>query len=80
MTAEKFYQKWNLEHYYESNNHNDLINVMKDYAELKCKELLNIVAEKAKTKTDYFGGSFRGDIIIDKDSILNAVNLKEFIQ
>ena len=47
---------------------------MKEYTELKCKELLEIVAEKAYAQVEY------DCAVIDKDSILNAVNLKEFIQ
>ena len=79
MTAEKYIME-NTDIMTMAGNKQKVAKAMIEFAELKCKELLNIVAEKAKTKTDYFGGSFRGDIIIDKDSILNAVNLKEFIQ
>lgn len=99
MTAEEFYKKWSLENYYESNNHSDLISVMKEYAEIKCKELLEIVAEKAKIKVekksqygkyrkwqkvkddeefDLFDYEMRNSV--DKNSILNAVDLKEFIK
>jgi hypothetical protein len=49
---------------------------MRDYAELKCKELLEIVAEKAEVR---LGISFC-NYVVDKDSILNAVDLKEFIK
>lgn len=52
---------------------------MEEFAKYKCKQLLEIVAGKAKTKNDDFGSSFRGDIIVDKDSILNAVDLDSFI-
>jgi hypothetical protein len=48
--------------------------LMKKYAELKCKELLEIVAEKAEITGCYSSPH------IDKDSILNAVDLKEFIK
>jgi hypothetical protein len=72
---------------------------MKEYTELKCKELLEIVAEKAKIKTekksqygkyrkwqkvkddeefDLFDYEMRNSV--DKDSILNSVDLKEFIK
>jgi hypothetical protein len=61
----------------------EIVELSKDFTEQKCKELLEIVAKNAKQKTIF--GSY-GDpqnshlIIIDKDSILNAVNLKEFIR
>jgi len=58
----------------------------KEYARLKCKELLEIVAEKAKTKTIYeindqpssSFGDYEYDVV-DKDTILNAVDLNSFI-
>jgi hypothetical protein len=56
------------------------------FAGLKCKELLEIVAEKALVYNKKDGASekylsIEGDwITVDKDSILNAVNLKEFIR
>ncbi len=85
MTAERILQenystKPDIDHPYKLYWKEDVVNAMIEFAELKCQELLEIVAEKAKTKTDDFGGSFRGDVIIDRDSILNAVNLKEFIK
>jgi hypothetical protein len=62
---------------------------MKEYAKEKCQELLEIVSEKAKTgyKTEYTGGtpnilgsySKKISTCVDKDSILNAVDLDEFI-
>jgi hypothetical protein len=61
---------------------NILREAMVGYAQLKCKELLEIVAEKAEiVKTvvqagEYYDESFS----VNKDSILNAVNLKEFIK
>jgi len=63
----------------------DVQKAMKEYARLKCKELLEIVAKKAKTKTVYEANdqpsSSFGDYeyeVVDKDSILNAVDLEEF--
>jgi len=72
---------------------------MRDYTELKCKELLEIVAEKVKIEVapeglnkrsiDVYESYERGGhgepnwctkISVDKDSILNAVDLKEFIK
>lgn len=62
-----------------------ILECMKSYAKEKCQELLEIVAEKAKIVEDndeqyeeYYldlGGSLK----VDKSSILNAVNLYEFI-
>ncbi len=46
-------------------------NLMQEYAKLKCKELLEIVAEKAQV-TDY-------GYAVSKDSILNVVDLDSFI-
>jgi len=67
---------------------------IKDYAKLKCKELLEIVAEKALIEETYVSpvdgtitnrfsyafGAENTEYIIDYDSILNAVNLDEFIK
>lgn len=71
-------------------NQGCLEEALKYFAELKCKKLLEIVAKKAKiiesenvvyriynTKTNE---ELFIDIPIDKDSILNAVDLKEFIK
>lgn len=52
----------------------DVQKAMVEFAELKCKELLEIVAEKA-TVFEYWN-----DWYVDKDSILKAVDLKEFIK
>jgi len=57
---------------------------MKEYAELKCRKLLEIVAEKAKANVLYDWSGNTGSeycneyAVVDKDSILNAVDLKEF--
>ena len=45
---------------------------LQGFAKMKCKELLEIVAEKAKIKD--FGYT------VSRDSIINAVNLDEFIK
>jgi predicted house-cleaning noncanonical NTP pyrophosphatase (MazG superfamily) len=77
----------------------EIVELSKDFTEQKCKELLEIVAEKAETKTEKKsqygkyrkwqkvkeGGefdlfSYHMKVSVDKNSILNAVNLKEFIQ
>jgi hypothetical protein len=52
------------------------------FAELKCKELLEIVAKKAKIveNRSMVNGYDYTERWVDKDSILNAVDLKEFIK
>jgi hypothetical protein len=85
MTAEEYFIDWDLEHDYESG---DVISIMKDYAKIKCQELLTIVAEKSKVieSTPYINYKpesmiKRGSNIISvyKDSILSAVDLNQFI-
>ena len=49
-----------------------VLRAMKEYAKMKCKELLEIVAEKAQVT--YYGYA------VSRDSIINAVNLDEFIK
>jgi hypothetical protein len=89
MTAEEILKEWLIQtdqtnlkegHYFV------IKEAMKEFAELKCKELLEIVAEKAKTKTIYESNGQPSSSfpefeyeVVDKDSILNAVDLKEFI-
>ena len=63
-----------------------VLGAMKSYAKMKCQELLLLVAEKARIiedgdvdnpYEDYFldlGGSLR----VDKDSILNVIDLEKF--
>ena len=59
--------------YYED----DVKNAMQEYAKLKCQELLDIVVEQVTVKTKY-KGLLNNSIFIDKDSILNAVDLESF--
>ena len=54
----------------------DITSAMKEYARLKCEELLKIVAEKAQVYADEGGYSE----FVDEDSILNAIDLNEFIK
>jgi len=69
---------------YIATQHN-IKKAMQEYAKQKCQELLLLVAEKVKTKTVYEtndqpSSSF-GDYeyeVVDKDSILNAVDLETF--
>jgi len=56
----------------------DIVKSMQEYAKIKCQELLEIVAEKANIKTENSGG-INEILVVDKDSILNAVDLETFI-
>lgn len=74
MTIEEILQINQSQAYYNQNS-DYRIKSMKDYAKLKCQELLEIVAEKAKiTKSVNFGWEK-----VDKGSILSAVDLNKFI-
>ena len=69
---------------------------LKTFAELKCKELLQIAVEKAKVKIEkstpykkyesvkteenFNMYEYKTKVSVDKNSILNAVDLKEFIK
>ena len=63
---------------------------LQGFAKMKCKELLEIVVEKAKIRDEdgdvyeqpkgfYCNGELY-ETWVDKDSILNAVNLDEFVK
>jgi hypothetical protein len=77
----------------------DITSAMKEYARLKCEELLKIVAENAQIKVEkksQYGKSRKWQKVkeneefglfdyemrtsVDKSSILNAVDLNEFIK
>lgn len=78
MTAEEYLEEMDK----SSNDINDIIEeAIVGYARLKCQELLLLVAEKAKTKVKdgYIETTFKKEWIeIDRDSILNAVDLENF--
>ena len=82
MTAEEFLQgSITISHFYNDRYEqmmcfsDDVQKAMKEYARLKCQELLEIVAEKAEiTKSVNFGWEK-----VDKGSILSAVDLDKFI-
>ena len=71
MTAEEFTEKY----YPEGCRDWMFEEALSEFAEFKCQELLEIVAEKVEISYNRFGEEY-----VDKDSILNAVNLKEFIK
>lgn len=53
-----------------------ILDCMKEYARLKCEELLEIVADNVYAQVEYdWNASY-----VDRDSILNAVDLNEFIK
>ena len=94
MTTEEFLQdSLDISHFYNDDYNEmmvfskDVQKAMMEYAKLKCKELLQIVAEKAKTKTIYESNDQPSSSfpdfeyqVVDKNSILNAVDLKEFLK
>jgi len=87
MTAEDFLQEHLEISYFYNDKYdkmcclsNDVQKAMKEYAKLKCQELLLLVAEKAKVTTIWEGtiGSEYVDYDVDRDSIINAVDLETF--
>ena len=94
MTAEEILEKKSGEAYEFSHDCVVIpVDYVKEYTRLKCKELLEIVAEKAlieevyqsldgniKSRLSYaFGGEYT-EYNVNTDSILNAIDLKEFIK
>lgn len=80
MTAEEYMME-NM----QGADYQEIEDTLIGFAKLKCQELLEIVAEKSQIKTATFGNigviGF-SDIEykeIDKDSILNCVDLDSFI-
>lgn len=57
----------------------EIENALIGFATLKCKELLEIVAKKAEIEWDGLNDC-TDTAHINKDSILNAVDLKEFVR
>jgi len=87
MTAEEFIGKHMFTYNPENPNKDKYIGInqsyfeeaLKDFAKIKVKEVLEIVAKKAKTQRTANTGSWL-DASIDKNSILNCINLDEFIK
>lgn len=88
MTAEEYLLDNNEEvfgKHGDTSQFEEVAEAMKEYARLKCEELIKIVAEKAKANIEYTYsgnvGEYRDEwAIVNKDSILNAVDLEEFIK
>jgi uncharacterized sporulation protein YeaH/YhbH (DUF444 family) len=81
MTAEQY----RIENYnYKISDGDNIENLMQEFAKIKCKELLEIVVEKAKAEIKYeYSGNTGSEYldewaVVDKDSILNAVDLEKF--
>jgi hypothetical protein len=74
MTAEEYMME-NM----QGANYQEIESALIGFATLKCKELLEIVAEKTETKTVGFPGLNIKTCAVDRDSILNAVDLDSFI-
>lgn len=92
MTAEKYLLDNRIEvfgEYGDTSQMEEFTKAMQEYARIKCEELLEIVAKKAKVGSDwkYKGGdsnivgNYTKTLVykVDKDSILNAVDLDSFI-
>ena len=75
MGAEEFLNNNHFHLIMDSRNTNilngDIERAMQDYATMKCKELLEIVAEKADK-------AHVGGWDLDRDEVLNAVDLNSF--
>lgn len=102
MTAENILEEWLIQTdqtAFKEGHYFVIKEAMKEFAKIKCEELLEIVMEKAVTKTEKKSqyGKYRKwqkvkegeefDLFqyemkcsVDKDSILNAVKLYEFIR
>ncbi len=82
MTLDKLLEEF-APTYRDYNNRDTLKDVFQQCLRIKCKELLEIAAEKAEVKGTYtpteFQGYFKKVGSVDKDSILNAVDLDNFI-
>ena len=97
MTAEQYLLNNRVEvfgEYGDTSQMEEFAKAMQEYTRIKCKELLEIVAEKAKMAETYYNyvdkkyvteiiqeKEFKGEqeiIFIDKNSILNAVDLETF--
>ena len=93
MTAKNILEEWLLptdQSGFKEAHYFVIEEAMKEYTKMKCKELLEIVVEKAKIRDEdgdvyeqpkgfYCNGELY-ETWVDKDSILNAVNLDKFVK
>ena len=82
MTAEQYLLD-NIEEVFgkhgDTSQFEEVAEAMKEYARIKCQELLEIVAEKAEVKTVSIPNGLNiKTCVVDRDSILNAVDLEKF--
>lgn len=81
MTAKNILEEWLLptdQRGFKEAHYFVIEEAMKEYAKIKCKELLEIVVEKAKADMNF---NFTGNVpYVIKNSILRAVDLDEFIK
>jgi hypothetical protein len=79
MTVEEFLEKnyfgMTLDIAHSDVMENDVKTAMQEYAQMKCKQLLKIVVKEARIN---FSNDKSNDFGIDKDSILNCVDLEKF--
>ncbi len=66
--------------YLPGNCGKQLEELLKEFTKIKVKEALEIAAKKAKTEEYYSDPFLKPRVVVDKDSILNAINLDEFIK
>ena len=74
MTAKEFYNKWNLENYFQSSNENQLLELMNDYAKYHVEKALSEASKKA---TIDFSNKEANDYGINVNSILKSYPLTE---
>lgn len=77
MTAEQYLLNNRVEvfgEYGDTSQMEEFTKAMQEYTRIKCQELLLLVAEKAEIS----GCSKVGGYYINKNSILNAVDLEKF--
>lgn len=93
MTKKEILDEWLLytdQTHLKEGHYQVIENAMKEYTKLKCQELLEIVTKQAKI-VDEDGDVYQQPHVlycngeeyktwIDKESILNCVNLDEFIE
>jgi hypothetical protein len=81
MTAEELFGEHFNGLHYDDITSMCIENYAKDFARLKCQELLEIVAEKASKMeaTIYINPTAPRYARLNKESILNAVDLNSFI-
>ena len=82
MTTEQYLLNNRVEvfgEYGDTSQMEEFAKAMQEYTRIKCKELLEIVAEKAEVKTVSIPNGLNiKTCVVDKDSILNVIDLEKF--